>query len=81
LEASEKDSDKLKLNVYTHIVAQHSSGKKPAAILADLKADRDRKEQVEKAGLKLNMGMVRAALARVTQPERDARKNQGSPPV
>jgi hypothetical protein len=81
LEESHKESDKLKLDLYTHIQQEHASGKKPAAILADLKANRDRKEQVAKAGLTLNKAMVRAALARLPQRERDARKKQDSPPA
>jgi hypothetical protein len=81
LEASRKETDKLKLQVYTYIVEQHTSGKKPAAILAALKADRDRKDQVAKAGLTLDRSMVRAALNRLGQRERDARKKQESTPV
>jgi len=80
LEKSQKESDKLKLHVYTYIQTEHTAGKKPAAILASLKASQDRKEQVKRAGLELDSAMVKAALARPGQRERDKkRKMQDSP--
>jgi hypothetical protein len=82
LEKSDKESDKLKLQVYNWIQSQHATGKKPAAILDALKADQDRREQVKQAGLKLNKALVKAALALHGQRERDQqRKNQESPPT
>jgi hypothetical protein len=80
LEASERGSDKLKLQVYTHIVNEHRSGKKPAQILTALRGDRNRKEQVQEAGLETNIRLVRAAIAWGNQPQRRA-KNQESPPA
>lgn len=80
LEESPKKSDNLKLQVYNHIQAEHANGKKPAAILADLKANQDRKAQVKEAGLKLDKALIKAALARPGQRERDKkRKKQESP--
>jgi hypothetical protein len=79
LENSDKESDKLRLEVYKRIRAEHDAGKKPAAILAELKANRDHKEQITQAGLKLSSAMVRAALAFFDQRERQSRKNQDPP--
>jgi hypothetical protein len=83
LEESKKESDKLKSEVYAYIQEQHRSGKKPAAILDELKASKDRMEQVRKAGLKADKKLIRAALNLPRQRERDAqkRKKQDSPPT
>jgi hypothetical protein len=74
LEDSGKESDKLKFQVYKHIQAQRADGKKPAEILADLKADKDRRKQVKEAGLKLDRAMVRAALVFFSQREREEKR-------
>jgi hypothetical protein len=82
LEESNKETDKLKSQVYHFIQRLHRDGEKPANILAKLKADRDRMEQVRRAGLQANKKLIRAALVLPGQRERDAasrRKNQDSP--
>jgi len=86
LEESQKDSAKLKLQIYTFIQEQHAAGKKPSQILTDLKASKDRKDQIAKAGLKPDKALVKRALALPGQRERDQkqrdqkRKKQDSPP-
>jgi hypothetical protein len=81
LETSDRECVKLKLQIYSYIQGLHAAGKKPAAILADLKASRDRMEQIRKAGLKADKKLVRAAINLPKQRERDRkRKNQDSPP-
>ena len=82
LEESDKETDKLKLQVYHFIQRLHRDGEKPADILAKLKADGDCMEQVRQAKLQANKKLIRAALAVLGQRERDAasrRKNQDSP--
>jgi hypothetical protein len=80
LEESQKKTDKLKLQVYDYIEARHADGVKPAGILAELKGNKDRKKQVLEAGLKLDKKMIRAALSRRGQRERDKKsKKQDSP--
>jgi hypothetical protein len=74
LEDSTTECGKLKHEVYTYIQHQHADGKKPAAILAELKANPDRREQIEQARLKPNWRMVKAALAVLGQRERDKKR-------
>jgi hypothetical protein len=82
LEESQKETDKLKAQLYAHIQGEHDAGKKPAAILANLKASKDWKELIARASLRLNLNLVRAAIALPRQRERDKRrKQQESPPT
>jgi hypothetical protein len=74
LEESEKKSDQLKLQVYNYIVTEHAAGKTPAGILAEMKASKDRRDQVTAAGLKLDKKLIRAAIARPRQRVRDEKQ-------
>ena len=80
LEESKKEIDRLKSQVYIYIQKQHDEGKKPGQILADLRGDKDRQNQVQEAGLTVGSKLVKAAIALPGQRERDKlRKKQDTP--
>jgi hypothetical protein len=68
--------------VYERIRREHQPGDQYVETAQRLKADKDFTEQVNASGLKLNIKLVRAALAFFDQRDREqARKNQENGPA
>jgi hypothetical protein len=77
-----EQSNAVKHQIYTRIRKEHRPREQYIDVVDRLKADKDFTEQVRSAGLKLNSGLVRVALAFFDQRRRgQSRKKQKTEPA
>ena len=77
-----EESNPMKLQVYQRIQKEHDADKRSKTILARLRSDKDFKEQVNSAGLKLTKNLIRSAIAFFAERRRqEVRKNQETDPA